>query len=110
MVQFATATLGFGRMGPNRELKYALEKYWKKSITESELMQTAHQVEDLTWTMQVDAGIDRIPVGDYCLYDNVATWSEALGIVPRRFSSMERGIDRMFAMCRGVDDAPALSK
>jgi hypothetical protein len=110
MVKFATATLGFGRMGPNRELKFALEKYWKKSITEAELMETVKMVEDLAWSMQMDAGIDRISVGDYCLYDNVASWSEFLGIIPNRFASMDRGIDRMFAMCRGVKDAEALSK
>jgi len=32
MVKYTTATLGFARIGPNRELKFALEKYWRKDM------------------------------------------------------------------------------
>jgi 5-methyltetrahydropteroyltriglutamate--homocysteine methyltransferase len=110
MVKFSTAVLGFGRMGPNREFKFALEKYWKKDISCVELLRVANQVEEEAWKLQVEAGIDRITVGDFCLYDQIATWSEMLGIVPSRFAALEQGIDRMFAMCRGIDDATALSK
>lgn len=110
MVNFSSGCLGFGRMGPNRELKFALEKYWKGDIDASALMTTAHQVEDLAWDLQRDAGIDRITVGDFCLYDNVLQWSEWLGIIPSRFGNMPPGMSRMFAMARGVDGAAALSK
>ena len=71
MVVYSTSALGFGRMGPNRELKFALEKYWRKDINSDELLTIANQVEESAWKLQVDAGIDRITVGDYCLYDNV---------------------------------------
>lgn len=109
-MKFSTAVLGFGRIGPNRELKFALEKYWKGDIPSDELLSVAHQVESSAWKLQVDVGIDKISVGDYCLYDNVASWAEYLGIIPKRFSHLEPGIDRMFAMCRGIDGATALSK
>ena len=39
-----------------------------------------------------------------------AAWTEYLGIIPSRFAGMDRGMDRMFAMCRGMDGATALSK
>jgi hypothetical protein len=110
MVKFSTATLGFSRMGPNRELKFALEKHWKGQLDEAGLIQVANEVEDLAWTMQVDAGINKVTVGDFCLYDNVLQWADWLGVVPARFQSMEGGMERMFAMARGVDGAPALSK
>ena len=97
-------------MGENRELKFALEKFWRRDIAAADLLAVAHQVEQSAWTLQVDAGIDRITVGDHCLYDNVATWAESLGIVPSRFASLEPGMDRMFSMCRGIDGAEALSK
>lgn len=97
-------------MGPNRELKFALEKYWKGDIDAAVLLSTANQVEELAWDMQNDAGIDKITVGDFCLYDNVLQWSEWLGIIPSRFTGMKPGVERMFAMARGVDGAPALSK
>lgn len=106
----STAALGFPRMGPKRELKFALEKYWKSAITQEELIKVAQSIEESSWQLQKDAGIDRITVGDYTLYDNMATWVERLGIVPDRFSKMEAGLDRMFAMSRGVEGATALSK
>jgi 5-methyltetrahydropteroyltriglutamate--homocysteine methyltransferase len=110
MVKFSTAVLGFSRMGPNRELKFALEKHWKGQLDEAGLIQVANKVEDMTWAMEVEAGIDKVTVGDFCLYDNVLQWADWLGVVPARFQSMEGGMERMFAMARGVDGAPALSK
>lgn len=105
----ATAALGFPRMGPKRELKFALEKYWKGTIDRTELLGVAHTIEERSWQLQKDSGIDRITVGDHCLYDNVVTWIERLGLVPERFQTMEAGMDRMFAMARGVEGATALS-
>jgi 5-methyltetrahydropteroyltriglutamate--homocysteine methyltransferase len=108
----STGTLGFPRMGPNRELKFALEKYWKtkdnKDDAVRKLQTVANQVETAAWQLQLKAGIDHIAVGDLYLYDGVLTWTTLLGICPRRFQSMEPGIDRMFAMARGVDGAEAL--
>jgi 5-methyltetrahydropteroyltriglutamate--homocysteine methyltransferase len=109
MVVFSTATLGFGRMGANRDLKFALEKYWKKNISKNDLLSIAQEVEEAAWKLQVDAGIDQITVGDFYLYDGVATFAESLGIIPSRFASLEPGIDRMFSMCRGIEGAEALS-
>lgn len=110
-MKLSTATLGFPRMGPNRELKFALEKYWKKqSIPLTELLSVARSVESSAWQLQQAAGIDKIPVGDFCLYDTVLMWTELLGMVPARFQAMPRGVDRMFAMARGVPGAEALSK
>ena len=101
----ATSALGFPRMGPKRELKFALEKYWKGKIDQAELLSVAHRIEEDSWDIQMAAGIETISVGDYCLYDNVLTWVERLGLVPERFSNMEPGMDRMFAMARGVEGA-----
>lgn len=71
MVKYTTATLGFARIGPNRELKFALEKYWRKDITAADLLTIANDIEAQAWQIQCDAGIDHITVGDYALYDNV---------------------------------------
>jgi 5-methyltetrahydropteroyltriglutamate--homocysteine methyltransferase len=108
-MKLSTATLGFPRVGPNRELKFALEKHWKGLLSESDLLKVAADVEEQGWTIQKGT-VDRVTVGDYSLYDAVLTWTEMLGMVPQRFKSMQPGIGRMFAMARGVDGAPALSK
>ena len=106
----STASLGFPRMGPHRDLKFALEKHWKGILAETELKQVAHNIEDTAWSLQKDAGIHHIPVGDHYLYDGILTWIEYLGAVPQRFQHMKPGLQRMFAMARGIDGAPALSK
>ena len=71
MVKHSTATLGFDCIGPNRELKFALEKYWRKAISAEDLLAVAKDVEAQAWKIQCNADIDRIAVGDYALYDNV---------------------------------------
>jgi 5-methyltetrahydropteroyltriglutamate--homocysteine methyltransferase len=108
-MKLSTATLGFPRMGPNRELKFALENHWKGLSSESDLLKVALDVEEQGWTIQKGT-VDRVTIGDYSLYDAVLTWKEMLGMVSQPFKSMQPGIGRMFAMARGVDGAPALSK
>jgi 5-methyltetrahydropteroyltriglutamate--homocysteine methyltransferase len=103
-----TSSLGFPRMGPNRELKFALERFWKGLIDETALLQVARGVEDKAWAKQ--QGLDRVTVGDHYLYDGVLAWSEFLSLVPDRFRNMAAGNARLFAMARGVDGATALSK
>jgi 5-methyltetrahydropteroyltriglutamate--homocysteine methyltransferase len=107
----STSTLGFPRMGPRRELKFALEKFWKKdsAFNEADLLTAAREVEEKAWMLQA-LKVDKITVGDYYLYDGILTWAEYLGIFPKRFNHFEPGLRRMFAMARGEDGAIALSK
>jgi 5-methyltetrahydropteroyltriglutamate--homocysteine methyltransferase len=106
----ATSSLGFPRMGPNRELKFALEKHWKGIIDETALLDIAQSVEASSWKLQQEAGITKVTVGDHYLYDAVLEFTESLGMVPKRFQGMDAGLKRMFAMARGMDGAPALGK
>jgi 5-methyltetrahydropteroyltriglutamate--homocysteine methyltransferase len=110
-MKVSTSTLGFPRMGPNRELKFALEKYWKGVIDEADLMKVAHSVEEQGWALQKkETNGGRVTVGDYYLYDGVLTWINYLGVVPKRHQTIQSKTARMFAMARGVDGATALSK
>ncbi|KAG7400699.1 hypothetical protein PHYBOEH_004746 [Phytophthora boehmeriae] len=102
-----SATLGFPRMGPNRELKFALEKFWRNKISQEELFQVAHAVEEANWKKQVDSGVSRVGVGLFSLYDHVLDWTFYLGLAPERFAKLS-GLDQYFAMARGVDGIPAL--
>jgi Cobalamin-independent synthase, N-terminal domain len=107
----SSSTLGFPRMGPRRELKFALEKYWKTGdlASEEDLLATAFAVEKKAWALQ-GSKVEKVTVGDYYLYDGALTWTEYLGIIPTRFQGLEPGLKRMFAMARGSDGATALSK
>jgi 5-methyltetrahydropteroyltriglutamate--homocysteine methyltransferase len=64
-------------------------------------------VEFANWKTQLEAGIDRIGIGDTTLYDHVLDWSVRLGLIPDRFRHLS-GLDQYFAMARGKDGIPAL--
>jgi 5-methyltetrahydropteroyltriglutamate--homocysteine methyltransferase len=95
-------------MGPNRELKFALEKFWRNKLSEEELFKVAHAVEEANWRKQVDSGVNRVAVGLFSLYDHVLDWTYYLGAAPERFASVAPGLTQYFAMARGVDGIPAL--
>jgi 5-methyltetrahydropteroyltriglutamate--homocysteine methyltransferase len=100
-------TFGFPRIGADRELKKALEAYWKGDIDQAALQSVGRQLRATHWQLQKDAGIDLLPVGDFAWYDQVLTHSLTFGVIPERFDSTqdERGLptlDTLFAMARGA--------
>lgn len=103
----ATATLGYPRIGKNRELKKALEAFWGQKSDEATLRQTVQQIRLANWQTQKDAGIDHIGIGDMSLYDWVLDWIGRLGLIPQRFQHLA-GLDQYFAMARGREGIPAL--
>ncbi|PMB24310.1 5-methyltetrahydropteroyltriglutamate--homocysteine S-methyltransferase [Fischerella thermalis CCMEE 5198] len=102
-----TATLGYPRIGRNREVKKALEAFWSGKSDAETLLQTVREVEFANWTTQLEAGIDRIGIGDTTLYDHVLDWSVRLGLIPDRVRHLA-GLEQYFALARGNDGVPAL--
>ncbi|KEK29625.1 5-methyltetrahydropteroyltriglutamate--homocysteine S-methyltransferase [Shewanella xiamenensis] len=105
-------SLGFPRIGRRRELKFALEKYWRGESTQAELHEVAKELRRTHWQWQVAAGIEQVPVGDFAFYDQVLTLSATLNAIPDR----HRGegaidLDTLFRVARGRaptgTDAPA---
>jgi 5-methyltetrahydropteroyltriglutamate--homocysteine methyltransferase len=94
-------TFGFPRIGRDRELKRALEAYWKGSVDQTELISVQRQVITQGLQAQRKAGIDRIGIGDATLYDHVLDWAVRTGLIAGRFQELE-GLDQYFAMARGV--------
>jgi 5-methyltetrahydropteroyltriglutamate--homocysteine methyltransferase len=39
--------IGYPRIGPKRELKNALEKYWKSEISEADLLKCANELKKI---------------------------------------------------------------
>lgn len=101
-------------MGPARELKKALEKYWSSQGDERALLNEAARIRALHWKAQVAAGIDFIPSGDFSLYDHVLDTAAMLGAFPERYGSAGEAVSlsSYFAMARGSQaagrDLPAL--
>ncbi|MGF1626016.1 MAG: 5-methyltetrahydropteroyltriglutamate--homocysteine S-methyltransferase [Alphaproteobacteria bacterium] len=107
MVQ--AANLGFPRIGAHRELKQAVEAYWKGSSSADALQAAARDLRTAHWRRQADAGITIIPSNDFAFYDHVLNAAVTFGAVPPRFAGVGASpLDRMFAMARGVDDVPAM--
>ncbi len=106
-----TANLGFPRIGPNRELKRALESYWKAASDEKSLLETAASLRKTSWKLQKKAGIDHIPSNDFSLYDHMLDMICLVGAVPERFGfkGKEVGLDLYFAMARGAQEKPGSS-
>jgi 5-methyltetrahydropteroyltriglutamate--homocysteine methyltransferase len=76
-----TSVLGYPRMGPARELKKALEKYWETFGDEQPLRAVAARIRADHWNTLTAAGIDFIPAGDFSLYDHVLDTAVMLGAV-----------------------------
>ncbi|CNF03834.1 5-methyltetrahydropteroyltriglutamate--homocysteine S-methyltransferase [Yersinia nurmii] len=96
-------TLGFPRVGLKRELKKAQESYWAGNITQEELLNVGRELRARHWQQQQQAGVDRVPVGDFAWYDHVLTTSLLLGNVPARHQNADGSIDldTLFRIGRG---------
>ena len=104
---YITQTLGFPRIGKNREMKRALEAYWKGKLGGDALLAAFDEVTREGWNVQAAVGVDAIGVGMETLYDHVLDWAVRFGLIPARFRDLA-GLDRYFAMARGVPGIPAL--
>jgi 5-methyltetrahydropteroyltriglutamate--homocysteine methyltransferase len=103
-----TASLGFPRMGRQRELKFALEGFWTGKRTEQELLDVASALRKEHWTLQHAAGINFIPSNDFSLYDQVLDMLVLLGATPERFGNGNIILERYFAMARNSREQTAM--
>ncbi len=102
-----TTTLGYPRIGRDRELKRACESYWKGALSEEQLGATAAALRQAHWEAQRAAAVALIPVNDFSLYDHVLDAVALVGAVPPRYHWDGRDgatvdLDTYFAMARGA--------
>lgn len=98
------ANLGFPRIGANRELKKAIESYWKKTSSAADLQKAAAEIRAKNWQTQKSVGISYIPSNDFSFYDHTLDTIALFGAVPDRFkfSGGNVDLDLYFAMARGA--------
>lgn len=104
-----TYTLGYPRIGENRELKFALERYFAGNQRWEEVEAVAESLRKSHLLTQKEKGIDLIPVNDFSYYDGMLDMIVTLGHVPERFRDIEDPVERYFAMARGDADHTALA-
>jgi 5-methyltetrahydropteroyltriglutamate--homocysteine methyltransferase len=94
---------GYPRVGAKRELKFAVEAFWKGNKTEAELRQTAADIRQKNWATQIAAGADLLSVGDFSYYDHVLDTLCALGAIPARFGfdAASLTLTQYFELARG---------
>lgn len=107
-VPFTATTLGSPRIGPNRELKRSVEKYWAGRIDRAELESVAATLRRDTWASLVAAGLDSVPVNTFSYYDQVLDTAVLVGALPPRVAGVADDLDRYFAAARGNDEIAPL--
>jgi 5-methyltetrahydropteroyltriglutamate--homocysteine methyltransferase len=105
--------LGFPRIGAHRELKFALERFWRDGMTADgarALDETGRALRAAHWRTQRDAGLTYVTVGDFAWYDHVLTTLAHVGGLPQRFGfdAAQLTLAQYFAMARGNPTQPAM--
>ncbi|GAA0421798.1 methionine synthase (B12-independent) [Pseudomonas extremaustralis] len=100
-------SLGFPRIGRDRELKKAQEAFWKGELDEAGLRAVGRDLRKSHWDLQKQAGIELLPVGDFAWYDQVLSHSLMFGVIPERFrpADGQATLHTLFGMARGVSDS-----
>ena len=97
-----TSVIGYPRIGKDRELKFASEKYFRGEISEEELLSVAKEIRKKDLLKQKKAGITYISSNDFSFYDNVLDTAFLFNIIPQRYKDLNLSdIGTYFAMARG---------
>ncbi|MFC4223244.1 5-methyltetrahydropteroyltriglutamate--homocysteine S-methyltransferase [Lysinibacter cavernae] len=110
---FPTGTvLGYPRIGRRRELKRAVESFWKGGIDLAELERVSAELRAATRDRLASLGLD--PVGSaipesFSYYDQVLDAAVTVGATPARFAYLEDAVGKVdlpgyFTIARGEDE------
>ncbi|ADD44696.1 5-methyltetrahydropteroyltriglutamate--homocysteine S-methyltransferase [Stackebrandtia nassauensis] len=104
----STTVLGYPRIGPNRELKRAVESYWAGNSSAEELSAAAADIRSGMLRDLTGAGLESVPSNVFSLYDHVLDAAVAVDAIPGRYRDLGLSeLDTYFAMARGnADIAP----
>ena len=105
----AATILGYPRIGRRRELKRAVESFWKGATTQEELLAAASKLRTATRARLVELGIPAAAGAlpeSFSFYDQVLDATLALGAIPGRFADVAgrdgvSDLDVYFALARG---------
>ncbi|WP_454832817.1 5-methyltetrahydropteroyltriglutamate--homocysteine S-methyltransferase [Pseudoxanthomonas wuyuanensis] len=96
--------LGFPRIGARRELKHALEAYWRGESSAAQLQDSARELRQRHWRLQSDAGAGIVPSNDFSLYDHVLDTAFLFDAIPDPYRALADAdpLAGYFALARGV--------
>ncbi|GAB6088554.1 5-methyltetrahydropteroyltriglutamate--homocysteine S-methyltransferase [Spirochaeta dissipatitropha] len=103
---FKTHSLGLPRIGKNRELKFALESFWKGALPLEGLKAVAAAIQEEN--LQEQGKLDIITVGDFSYYDRMLDTALMFDLIPARFRDFSGSKESiMSAIARGSKNAGA---
>lgn len=101
-VTYKSSVTSFPRVGADRELKWAEEKFFRSEINENDLQTVAKGLRLKHWNEQKIAGIDYIPSNDFSFYDQLLDTAVLFNIIPARYKALKLSeLATYFAMARG---------
>ncbi len=101
---------GFPRIGAHRELKFALESFWRGESDDAYLREVGKELRARHWALQRDAKLDFVAVGDFAWYDPMLNLTALLGALPERFGfeAATLSLAQYHELARGNKAQPAL--
>ena len=97
-----TSVIGYPRIGKDRELKFASEKFFAGQLGEQELLDAAKAIRKEDLLAQKEAGITYISSNDFSFYDNVLDTACLFNIIPQRYKDLGLSeLETYFALARG---------
>ena len=97
-----TSVVGYPRIGKDRELKFASEKYFRGEIGEAALQEVAEEIRKTNLKKEQASGIEFISSNDFSFYDGVLDTAFLFNIIPARYKELGVSpLDTYFAMARG---------
>ena len=105
----STHILGYPRIGAQRELKFALEAFWRGEADEAYLRGIGHELRTLNRQRQAQR-LSMVAGGDFAYYDLMLNHMVMLGCPPKRFGRdvAKPTLADYFAYARGDAKQPAL--
>ena len=97
-----TSVIGYPRIGKDRELKFASEKFFSGEIDEAALQDVAKTIRRDDLLKQKEAGITYISSNDFSFYDNVLDTAFLFNVIPQRYKNLGLSeLETYFALARG---------
>ena len=97
-----TSVIGYPRIGKDRELKFASEKFFAGEIDEAALQDVAKTIRRDDLLKQKEAGITYISSNDFSFYDNVLDTAFLFNVIPQRYKNLGLSeLETYFALARG---------
>lgn len=101
-IEMNTSVIGYPRIGKDRELKFASEKFFNGELDEAGLLNAAKTIRREDLLKQKEAGITYISSNDFSFYDNVLDTAFLFNVIPQRYKDLGLSeLETYFALARG---------